>query len=230
MSFSQESFRRFIIDAGVVGFFSSAVTLKSGRKSNFYVNWRNASSDAFLLDRLGEFVVEFLEDRFPDAECLYGVPEGATKAAVIAGMKWAKRSPSFSRGRFSIPMGRGQRKEHGDPKDRLYIGEPVGRTIVLEDVTTSGGSLLAAVQELRDAGCKVMGALGLTHRMERRDDGKTVDQAFQSQFNGEVPYVAMSSVLELLPEAALIKQPNTEILCAIQKEFETYGERPIRWK
>jgi orotate phosphoribosyltransferase len=39
-------------------------------------------------------------------------------------------------------MGRAKPKDHGDPKDRYFVGEPGGKVVILEDVTTTGKSLI----------------------------------------------------------------------------------------
>jgi len=57
--FQQKSFNEFILDNRVLGFFENPITLKSGRQSYWYVNWRTVAEDAWLLDRLTEYVIAF---------------------------------------------------------------------------------------------------------------------------------------------------------------------------
>ena len=52
MVFDQHMFDEFVLNNGVIGFFEKPITLKSGRKSNWYVNWRNVAGDAFYLLKL----------------------------------------------------------------------------------------------------------------------------------------------------------------------------------
>ena len=85
--FNEDMFNEFILDNRIIGFFEKPITLKSGRKSHFYVNWRDATNDAFLLDKLTDFIVQFIQKNCIECDTLYGVPEGATKTAVLAGMK-----------------------------------------------------------------------------------------------------------------------------------------------
>ena len=35
-------------------------------------------------------------------------------------------------------MGRAKPKQHGSPEDKYFVGEPNGKIVVLEDVTTTG--------------------------------------------------------------------------------------------
>jgi orotate phosphoribosyltransferase len=136
--FDQDKFNAFVIEHNVVGFFEEPIKLKSGRQSHWYVNWRTAGSDAYLLDCLTDYVVQFTENLLKNGaleskpSCFYGVPEGATKLGVLTQYKWAKQSPDFSVGSHILPMGRGKIKEHGVPKDRYFVGQPTGPTIVLE--------------------------------------------------------------------------------------------------
>lgn len=88
--FNQEEFNKFIEDNNVYGFFQEAITLKSGRKSHFYVNWRNVVEDVFLTDLLSDYLLSFAKSNGLEGDTFYGVPEGATKLGVITQFKWAK--------------------------------------------------------------------------------------------------------------------------------------------
>src|SRR5688572_1915406 len=100
------SFPDFILNNEIIGFFEKPLTLKSGRLSHFYVNWRKSTNDAWMLDQLTDYLVTFMREKNLACETLYGVPEGATKTAVIAALKLAKQSPGFTQGSHVIAMGR----------------------------------------------------------------------------------------------------------------------------
>ncbi|HLG18251.1 MAG TPA: hypothetical protein VI895_00365 [Bdellovibrionota bacterium] len=227
-SFSQSDFNQFILEQNVVGFFEKPVTLKSGRSSNWYVNWRSVTSDAYLLLRTVEFVLAFARDKKLSMNCFYGVPEGATKLAVVATMELARTSSQFSKGSHVIAMGRAQAKEHGDPKDRYFVGMPKGKCVILEDVTTTGGSLLSTIDHLMDSGVEAIAAVGLTNRMELRDDGASVEQAIAKKSNGRIPYFAMSDALALLPMAIQKTKPPRTVVDSIFDEFARFGVRPLQ--
>ena len=116
-------------------------------------------------------------------------------------------------------MGRGKPKEHGAPKDKYFVGQPRGKTIIVEDVTTTGGSLLTTIDALADADVPVIAAFGLTNRMELRDDGKSVQQAVEAK---DIPYHALSSAIQLLPEAYKRSKPGENIAKAIEEEFQKW--------
>lgn len=223
--FDREAFVHLLIDNGVVGFFEKPVTLKSGRQSNWYVNWRTISNDAFMLDRLSDFLIAFASEKklLPDA--FYGVPEGATKLGILSTFKLAKGQAGFGPGSHRLPMGRGKPKEHGAPQDKFFVGEPRGRIVVVEDVTTTGGSLLSALNQLAQIDANVVAAVGLTNRMERRDDGMSVEDAVAER---GVPYYSLSDATEFLPIAFEAFKPGAQIGRSIEDEFERYGVKPLK--
>lgn len=225
MGFDQERFNEFIADAGVYGFFEEPITLKSGRTSHYYANWRNVAEDAYLMDQLTDFVLEFVADHNIHADTFYGVPEGATKLGIITQFKHAKQQESFGQGSHTLAMGRGKPKEHGMAKDRYFLGVPSGRVVVLEDVTTTGGSLLENLQALLDAGIIVEGVISLTNRMELRPDGKSVKQVIEEQ---GVHFYSMSSATQLLPRMCEKLQPADSVRQALMDEFEQHGVERLR--
>src|SRR3989338_440282 len=224
-NFNQEDFNRFVLDNNVVGFFKEPIRLNSGRMSNWYVNWRNVAEDVFLIDQLTEYVAAFTRDLGLEPDCFYGVPEGTTKLGVLTQYKWAKESPNYAPKSHALPMGRGKPKDHGALKDKYFVGEPRGKTIILEDVTTTGGSLLAAIDSLTEAEIPIISAFGLTNRMELRDDRQSIQKAIESK---NVRYHALSSALQLLPEAYKRLNPREQIARAIEEEFEKYGVETLK--
>lgn len=224
--FDQEKFNQFILENKVVGFFKEPITLKSGRQSFWYVNWRNVAEDPFLLDQLTDYVIDFIEDLGLKPDCLYGVPEGATKLGVISQYKWAKKSPNYGPGSHILAMGRGKPKDHGEPKDRFFIGQPKGKVVILEDVTTTGSSLLETIDNLKQTEVQIIAAISLTNRMELRDDGKSVKEAVEEK---GVPYFQMSNALELLPLVYQKIKPDQEIAKRVEEEFQEYGVEKLKF-
>jgi len=229
--FDQEEFNNFILENNVIGFFKEPIKLKSGRMSNWYVNWRKPTNDAFLLNEIAQYIISWTEQLFSTKnleskpDCFYGVPEGATKLAIITQHEWAKQSENYAKGSHSIPMGRAKPKEHGDPKDKYFVGLPHGKTIIIEDVTTTGNSLLKTIDNLKEAGIRIIAAYGLTNRMEKRDDGLSVSEAVKAK---GVNYLSLSNALELLPKAYAKLQPGEEIAKAIEEEFKKYGVQELK--
>ncbi|MEE9502488.1 MAG: hypothetical protein V3V48_10470 [Candidatus Aminicenantaceae bacterium] len=222
--FIQEEFNRFIEENNVYGFFEDAITLKSGRKSHFYANWRNVVEDVWLTDRLAEYVISFTESHGLEVDTFYGVPEGATKLGVITQFKHAQQFENYTKGSHILAMGRAKPKDHGAPKDKYFVGMPQGNTVVIEDVTTTGGSLLKTLNGLAESGVHVVGVISLTNRMEKRDDGLSVKEAVE---NKGFSFHSMSSSLDLLPIMYKKLQPGEYIAEAIEQEFKEFGVREL---
>ena len=150
---------------------------------------------------------------------VYGVPAGITGLATIV---------NYKRGMAGNPdhpvvIGREKPKEHGDPKDRYFIG-PVNRgdrVVVVEDVTTTGGSMLATLDSLAEAGIEIVGVVSIVDRMEIRDDGKTVAQCVEGKGS---KYCSMTDANQLLPLAIAKYGPDAEFL---RKFAEKYNEVAI---
>ena len=115
--------------------------LTSGAVSNYYVDIKKASTDPVVLRYIGELMAGFVDGY----DLVAGMELGAVPLAVAVALE--------SDVPFVI-VRKGER-EHG--LKRLIEGSDVSgkRVLVVEDVTTSGGSVVKAVERLRDAGASV---------------------------------------------------------------------------
>lgn len=223
--FDQDKFYQFIIDNQVIHFLDMPVVMSSGVRSHTYVNWRTITNDVFLLDQLTDYVLAFASDLQLKPDCFYGVPEGATKVGLFSQYKLAQQSPTYGKGSHVLAMGRGGLKMHGEEANRQFIGKPTGRTVVLEDVTTTGHSLITAVDSLQQTGVNVTVALGLTNRMLKTTDGGTIATTLLAK---GVSYYSLSTVADLLPRAYLALRPSDDIVSKVEEEFRLYGEKEIK--
>ncbi|MGC9599124.1 MAG: hypothetical protein ABSE18_01940 [Minisyncoccia bacterium] len=223
--FDQNAFEAFMLDHGVVGFSEKLMKMKSGRLCPWYANWRTVAEDVRSIDELTDYVIAFVEDLGLSPDCFYGVPEGATKLGVLTQNKWAKKQPDYTSRPYVLAMGRGKPKEHGAVKDQHFLGLPRGKTIVLEDAVTTGGSLLTTVDILLEAKVNIIATLALTNRSERRDDGTTVAQVLKEK---DIPYYALTNATEFLPKLFEKLQPGEIVRKELEEYFATYGERPLK--
>ena len=191
------------------------------------MNWRTAANDAFMMNILSDYVDSFIKDlqeesKIPTVETVYGVPEGATKLGIVLQFKRALNDEVFNPGSHVLSMGRAAPKSHGAPQDRFFVGSPRGATVVIEDVTTTGGSLLNCIDSLLESEVEVVAAIGLTNRMEVSDQGLSVaDKVAGKSYRGSsIPYFQMSNALDLLPLAVKQHSPSTEVLTRIEAELE----------
>jgi len=226
MAFDKEAFYQFMIDNRVVEFREQPIVLKSKRESHLYINWRTAMEDVFLTDRLTDMVLEYLDWQGIRVDTLYGVPEAATKLALLAQFKLAKRCPDYRAGSHVLAMGRGKPKdEHGNPKDRYLLGQPKGLTLVIEDVTTTAASAISAAKLVEQGGVSVTGILSLFNRMNLDSDRRSAEDACREA--ALQPFQWIGAADELLPRAYATLQPGHEIADRIEEEYRQFGVKPI---
>lgn len=127
-------------------------TLTSGRTSRYYVDVKKATSRPDLLRR----IARTLADRLDDADLVAGVELGAVPLVVAASLE--SGLPFAVLRKVERGHGTGRGIEGADVEDR--------RVVVLEDVTTSGGSVADAVERLRAAGATVERVLTVVDRGE----------------------------------------------------------------
>ena len=159
--------------------------LASGRTSDFYCNLKPTMMHPEGAHLLGRLIAEALDGT--ELDMIGGLEMGAVPLATAA------TAASFVRGK-PLPafFVRKQVKEHGTQNliDGLLRGETVKgrRLVILEDVTTTGGSSLKAIEAVRAAGASV--ALVLT--VVDRQEGAAV--AFKA---AGVPFRALITAAEL---------------------------------
>jgi orotate phosphoribosyltransferase len=138
------------------------VTLASGRESDFFIDCKQTILTAEGHALVGELMFQAL-DELPTCDAVGGVELGGCPLASAVSLI------SFQKGRpltgFYV---RKQRKDHGTAK--LVEGDkslqPGTRIALLEDVITTGGSSLKAVETLQAAGAVVVGIIALVDRQE----------------------------------------------------------------
>ena len=138
-----------LIECGAIQF--GDFTLTSGKKSKYYVDIKKASTKHEILELMGDMLAQHVK-----GEILAGVELGAVPLVAITAVK-AKRDYLIIRK---------ERKEHGTSK--LIEGDfQRGMTVdIIEDVVTTGGSVLRAVKILRENGLKVKRVICVVDREE----------------------------------------------------------------
>jgi orotate phosphoribosyltransferase len=139
------------------------IKLASGRISNFYFNLKPT-----MLDPEGAFLIGSLISSAiapGEADMIGGLEMGAVPiAAAVAAMSFANGRPLPA---FFV---RKQAKEHGTQSliEGLVRGETIKgkRAVIVEDVTTTGGSSLKAVDAVRAEGGSVVRVITVVDRLE----------------------------------------------------------------
>lgn len=138
------------------------VVLASGRESDFFVDCKQTVLTAEGHALVGELMLQALSD-LPECDAVGGVELGGCPLASAVSLI----SHQQGRGLPALYV-RKERKDHGTTK--LVEGDkslfPGIRVALLEDVITTGGSSLKAVQALKAAGASVVGIVAIVDRLE----------------------------------------------------------------
>lgn len=145
-------------------------TLKSGAKSNFYLDLRILTLTSIGAAIVSKNLERILADVMYDA--IGGPSIGADPivgAFLLREHCGPDRNPDGSIFAWEHTRGfliRSQEKDHG--KAGLVVGsvDKDDTVVVVEDVTTSGGSLMRAVDEIEKFGCKVAAAVTIVDRLQ----------------------------------------------------------------
>ena len=142
-------------------------TLSSGRESNHYVNLKPVTLTGDALLYISWCILECIE---PDSVAVAGLTLGADP--LVSGVSIAA---TLDDRKVDALIVRKEPKGHGTAawiEGRLP--EKGSRVTVLEDVVTTGGSSIKAVEKLRDAGYVVERVVSIVNRQE----GTEADDAF----------------------------------------------------
>ena len=130
----------------------------SGIKSPVYCDNRLTLSDPEVRTDVEEGIKTLIETYYPEAEVLMGTSTaGIAHAAITAHL-------------MGLPMGyvRGGAKDHGRKNQIEGRLEPGQKVVVVEDLISTGGSVLEVVDVLREAGAEVLGIASIfTYGMEK---------------------------------------------------------------
>jgi len=162
-------------------------TLASGRVSPHFFDMKPVMMDPECAHMIGVLIHEIL-DEIGDVNAIGGLELGAVP---LTGIVIAKSSKGSDLRGFIVrkeAKGRGGRKT-GNPADiegsTIREGD---RIVILEDVTTTGGSAIKCGERLRELGCDVAACITILDREEGGQD------AFRSAGIGLYPLILRSDV------------------------------------
>ena len=145
-------------------------TLRSGRKSNYYLDKYLFETQPDVLAALGKL---FAEKLTPTVQRIAGAELGAVALAAATAMASGK----------PFVIIRNQKKDYGTGKlveGKLEPGETV---MIVEDVLTTGGQVIEAAKTLKDAGARVEKIVAVIDRLEgARQNIESAGYAYESLF------------------------------------------------
>ncbi len=134
-------------------------TLASGKKASYYLDCRKVTLDSEGAMQVGLGMLEMLGDPLPNA--IGGMAIGADPITAATITLVALQGKSLSG--FIV---RKEVKEHGTGQEVEGPVEPGQSCFIVEDVVTTGGSALAAIEKAKEAGLEVLGVVAIIDRME----------------------------------------------------------------
>jgi orotate phosphoribosyltransferase len=167
--------------------------LASGGMSDFYINLKGALSHAPLRHLVGTWIY-----RLVAGEDLQGVGGLVFGACPIANAVSDAAYHIDKRQILSFIV-RKSEKGHGLGKMVEGASQPGDRVLIVDDVVTSGGSTIEAIQKSREAGLEVVAAIAVVDRQERQGRRNI-------ETKGGVPFSALCTRDDLI--AAFKAQPS----------------------
>lgn len=126
-------------------------TWASGWRSPIYCDNRKTLSYPAVRREIYQAFGELIKAKYPQAEVIAGVATGAIACGVLAAEELGK----------PFIYVRSAPKSHGMANQVEGHYTPGQKVVVVEDLISTGGSSLNAVQALRDAGCEVLGMVAI---------------------------------------------------------------------
>lgn len=176
-------------------------TWASGIKSPVYCDNRLTLTDVEVRNDVEHGLAQIIRENYPDAEVLMGTSTAGIAHAAITGHI------------MNLPMGyvRSGAKDHGRQnriEGRLEKGQKV---VVVEDLISTGGSVIEVVDTLREAGAEVLGIASIfTYGMKK---------GLERLANADVKNVSLTdfdAIAEVAAEDGYIKSDDIARLIAFR--------------
>lgn len=221
----KEEFIKFMVDSKVLKF--GDFTLKSGRKSPFFMNAGGYVTGS-QLRRLGEFYAKAIHDKYgDDFDVLFGPAYKGIPISVVTAVAFSDLYGKEIR----YCSDRKEEKDHGADKGS-FLGSKLqdgDRVVMIEDVTTSGKSMEETVPKVRGAAnVEIIGLMVSLNRMEKGTGEKSALDEIKEKYGFDTnAIVTMEEVTEFLYN----KPYNGEIYiddtlkAAIDAYYEQYGAK-----
>ena len=220
----KQEFIEFMVESDVLKF--GDFTLKSGRKSPFFMN-AGAYVTGSQLMRLGEYYAKAIHDTYgDDFDVLFGPAYKGIPISVVTAVAYSTLYGKEIR----YCSDRKEEKDHGADKGS-FLGSKLkdgDRVVMIEDVTTSGKSMEETVPKVKGAAdVEIVGLMVSLNRMERglSSNKSALDEVKEKYGFDANAIVTMDEVVEHLYN----KECNGRVVIddtiktAIDAYYEQYG-------
>ncbi len=184
-------------------------TWSSGLKSPIYCDNRLTISYTEIRDRIAEGFAALIRSLYPEVEVIAGAATGGIPHAAWVAQK------------LDLPMiyVRDKAKGHGKQNQIEGVLNPGQKTVVIEDLISTGGSSLKVAEAVNEAGGSTIGVISIfTYEFAK------AEQAFAEK---DIPVHSLSNystLLEIALEQGKIREQDVELLQAWKQSPETYGK------
>ena len=218
----KQEFIEFMVDSDVLRF--GEFTLKSGRKSPFFMNAGLYVTGA-QLTKLGEYYAKAIHDNYgDDFDVLFGPAYKGIPLSVATTMAFHRLYGKEIR----YCSNRKEAKDHGDAG--ILLGSPIkdgDKLVIIEDVTTSGKSIEETFPIIKAQGdVEIVGLMVSLNRMEKGKGTKSALVEIKEKYGFDAnAIVTMEDVVEHLynkPYKGRVVIDDT-IKAAIDKYYVQYG-------
>lgn len=141
-------------------------TLASGRTSRHFFDTKPVMCNPESAHLLGVLIHDIIDNLDGGVDVVGGLELGAVPLTGIVIAKAGIGSPLRGFVMRKEPKGRGGRKTGNPPGIEGSTLQSGDRIVILEDVTTTGGSALKAVGRLQEIGCEVIACISIVDREE----------------------------------------------------------------
>ena len=192
----KQEFIEFMVESKVLKF--GDFTLKSGRKSPFFMNAGGYVTGS-QLKRLGEYYAKAIHNKYgDDFDVLFGPAYKGIPLAVVTAMAYSELYKKEVR----YCSDRKEEKDHGADKGS-FLGSKLkdgDRVVMIEDVTTSGKSMEETVPKVKGAAnVTIVGLMVSLNRGERGKGDKSALEEVKELYGFETDaIVSMEEVVEYL--------------------------------
>ena len=224
----KKEFIDFMVECNALKF--GSFTLKSGRKSPFFMN-AGAYVTGGQLKRLGEFYAKAVHDNFGDNfDVFFGPAYKGIPLAVVTALAYSELYGK----EIKYCSDRKEEKDHGADKGSLlgYKINDGDRVVIIEDVTTSGKSIEETYpkiksQETVPGGIKIVGEIVSLNRMEKAPDSdKAALEVISEKYGFPArAIVSMNDVIEDLYTNGDKKIITDEIKKEMDSYYSLYGAK-----
>ncbi len=222
----KQEFIEFMVESNVLKF--GEFTLKSGRKSPFFMN-AGAYVTGSQLKRLGEYYAKAIHDNYgDDFDVLFGPAYKGIPISVVTAIAYSELYGKEIR----YCSDRKEEKDHGADKGS-FLGSKLqdgDRVVMIEDVTTSGKSMEETVPKVKGAAdVTIVGLMVSLNRMEKGlDSDKCALDEIKEKYGFDAhAIVTMDDVVERLynKECQGRVLIDDTLKASIDAYYEQYGAK-----